>query len=372
MKKLLISAAVTFLLVFSCNFVTSSADHNDSDCTTLVASDAARSFLRSRIMQPGDILACDAVEHLGLGGGDFRGNDVQFFVPALLRMRALKTLDLSHMSLDPESIKALAPVFTKLSGLQRLSLNGNPVGQSGAATLTNSVSSSSMEWLQLEHTGIGAEGFKLLLPLLQRQSSSLTWLSVENCGLGPDGATAMASIIGSFQHLHELNVARNRLGDSGCAAVLQAMPWGSVRKLWLGGNAITGVALRHIEGKGLVLLDLSFNNLGPSCSTALAAVLQQTRDLRTLLLSGNEHLGDASAAGNILLSTPLPPPHPSVSGAAAWPFFSRHAAVADSFDSLRSLSHVSLAGLRLSQETRGTLVGKRQPLQLLATSLLSF
>ena len=203
----------------------------------------------------------------------------------------------------------------------------------------------------------GAEGFKLLLPLLQRQSSSLTWLSVENCGLGPDGATAMASIIGSFQHLHELNVARNRLGDSGCAAVLQAMPWGSVRKLWLGGNAITGVALRHIEGKGLVLLDLSFNNLGPSCSTALAAVLQQTRDLRTLLLSGNEHLGDASAAGNHVLP---------------WPFFSRHAAVGDSFDSLRSLSHVSLAGLRLSQETRGTLVGKRQPLPLLATSLLSF
>jgi hypothetical protein len=117
MKKLLISAVVTFLLVVSSNFVTCSADHNDPepDCTTLVASDAARSFLRSRIMQPGDILACDAVEHLGLGGGDFRGNDVQFFVPALLRMRALKTLDLSHMSLDPESIKALAPVFTKLS-----------------------------------------------------------------------------------------------------------------------------------------------------------------------------------------------------------------------------------------------------------------
>jgi hypothetical protein len=241
MKKLLISAAVTFLLVFSCNFVTSSADHNDSDCTTLVASDAARTFLRSRIMQPGDTLACDAVEHLGLGVGDFRGNDVQFFVPALLRMRALKTLDLSHMSLDSESIKALAPVFTKLSGLQRLSLNGNPVGQSGAATLADSVSSSSMQWLQLEHTGIGAEGFKLLLPLLQRQSSSLTWLSVENCGLGPDGATAMASIIGRFQHLHELNVARNRLGDSGLmqdalqfsrrcrGAVCESSGWGGMR-----------------------------------------------------------------------------------------------------------------------------------------------
>jgi hypothetical protein len=98
-----------------------------------------------------------------------------------------------------------------------------------------------MEWLQLEHTGIGAEGFKLLLPLLQRQSSSLTWLSVENCGLGPDGATAMASIIDSFQHLHELNVARNRLGDSGLmqdalqfsrrcrGAVCESSGWGGMR-----------------------------------------------------------------------------------------------------------------------------------------------
>lgn len=336
------AAVVACMLIMSCTLATSSSDANDSDCASLVDSEAARAFLRSRAMQPsGDVFACDAVEHLGLGGGEFNGNDVQLFVPALLRMSALKTLDVSHMSLTSESLDALAPVLTKLNGLQRLSLNGNMIGQSGAATLAMSITSSSMEWLQLEHTKIGAEGLKLLLPLLKRQNSSLTWFSVENCGIGPDGAADIASVIGSFQHLHELNLARNQLGDSGCTAVLDAMPWHSVRKLWLGGNGITGAALRHVKVNSLALLDLSSNNLGPTCSTAFAETILQSPNLHTLLISGNEHFGDAGAAGAAPQSEEL-----------RCFTFSRHSAIADSFDSLRSLSHVTLADLRLSQETR--------------------
>jgi Ran GTPase-activating protein (RanGAP) involved in mRNA processing and transport len=297
------AAAAACLLVCFCSFVTSSTDADESDCASLVTGEAARAFLRKRAMQPsGELFACEAVEHLGLGGGEFKGNDVRLFVPALLRMRALKTLDVSHMSLDSESIVALAPVLEKLSGLQRLSLNGNSIGKSGAAVLANSVSSSSMEWLQLEHADVGAEGLKLLLPLLRRQSSTLTWLSVENCGIGPDGANALAGVVGGFQHLHELNIARNKLGDSGCAEILDAMPWHSLRKLWLGGNAVSSAALPHIKSNNLVLLDLSSNNLTPSCSTALAATIHLSPDLHTLMLSDNVNFGDAGAAG----ATPCP------------------------------------------------------------------
>ncbi len=288
------------MLIFSCTCVSSSADPNDSDCASFVANETARAFLRSRAMQPsGDAFPCETVEHIGLGGGPFVGSDVQLFVPALLRMRALKTLDVSHMSLDSESLSYLAPVFTELNGLQRLSLNGNSIGQSGAAILAESITSNSIEWLQLEHSGIGADGLKLLLPMLQRQSSSLTWLSLEHCGVGPDGAEAIASVIGGFQHLHELNIARNRLGDKGCADVLDAMPWHSVRKLWLGGNAITSAALRHFKGNDLVLLDLSFNNLAPSCSAAVSDTIHQSPNLHTLILSHNVNFGDTGATGAI-------------------------------------------------------------------------
>jgi Ran GTPase-activating protein (RanGAP) involved in mRNA processing and transport len=133
-------------------------------------------------MQPGDVFSCDAIEHLGLGGGVFLGKDVELFVPALLRMRALKTLDLSHMSLTVDNLRALAPVFTKLHGLQRLSFNGNYIGYDGAAVLADSITSDRIEWLLLEHSQIGSEGFKLLAPLLQRQNSTLTWLNLEDCG----------------------------------------------------------------------------------------------------------------------------------------------------------------------------------------------
>lgn len=326
-------ATAALLCILLCARTTlSSLPNNDSDCGALVTDKAARAFLQERAMQPGSVLACEAVEHLGLGGGAFKGGDVQLFVPALLRMHALRTLDLSHMSIDSDDLQALAPVFTELSGLQRLSLNGNPIGQSGAAILATSITSSSIEWLQLEHTQIGAEGLTLLKPLLMRQSSTLTWLNLENCDLGPEGAVSLAGVIGSFQQLHELNIARNRVGDSGCGELLGAMQWGEVRKLWLGSNALTGAALHHMQtqGENLQLLDLTANALSPNCSDALVGALKRMPNLRTLLLGGNLQLSDAGAT-----------------------------AVASLFKSLPSLSHAALDGLHLSQEAHAAMAGKQ-------------
>ena len=323
------AAALLCLLLCACTSVYSSQSSFDVDCLSLVPTEAARVFLRSRAMQPGDMFSCDAIEHLGLGGGVFLGKDVELFVPALLRMRALKTLDLSHMSLAVENLRALAPVFTKLHGLQRLSFNGNYIGRDGAAVLADSITSDSIEWLLLEHSQIGSEGFKLLAPLLQRQNSTLTWLNLENCGLGPEGAAAVANIIGSFKQLHELNIAINGLGDRGCSAVVAALPWSTVRKLWLGSNALTAAALQHVQGQHLQLLDVSNNNLGPACSQTLATALLQMPHLRTLVLSGNERLSDSGVA-----------------------------AITASFRYLGSLSHVSMQGLYLSDNEHSAVTGK--------------
>jgi Ran GTPase-activating protein (RanGAP) involved in mRNA processing and transport len=313
----------------------STAPADDSDCALHITDETARDFFRSRAMMPVSTFDCDAVEHLGLGGGKFAGKDVRFFVPALLRMRALKTLDLSHMTLDADDMKTLAPVFTKLHALQRLSLNGNAIGLSGAAELASSVSSSSLEWLQLEHTGIGAEGLNMLTRLILRQNRTLTWLSLENCQLGTRGAAVVAAVIGELKQLHELNIARNGLGDSGCSEILAALSWNSVRKLWLGSNALTSTALQHFRGQHMQLLDLSANAFSTDCSAPLAAALHQMPALRILQLNGNDMLGDAGAE-----------------------------AVAAVFDALPSLSNVHMVGLRLSEPTRHKVDGKRRLLLL--------
>ena len=322
------------MLLCVCSSVSSSehpgpVSDGANDCLSFVKSESARNFLRSRAMQPNGVFACEAVEHLGLGGGgDFTGKHVHLLAPALLRMRELKTLDLSHMSLDSHDLQSLAPVLTKLRGLQRLSLNGNSLGPRGAEVLVNSVTSSGIEWLQLEHTALGAEGLKVLLPLLLRQNSTLTWLSLENCNLGPQGAAVLARVVGALTQLHELNVARNSIGDAGCNAILAAVPWNSTRKLWLGSNALTGASLEHFQGWSMQLLQLSDNALAPNCSATLAATLLQMPELRTLLLNGNVLLGDAGAA-----------------------------AVAAVFDSLPALSHVDMVGMHLSKHTRDAVSG---------------
>ena len=323
------------ILLCVCSSVTSSespVSDGANDCLSFVENEGARNFLRSRAMQPDDVFACEAVEHLGLGGGgDFTGKQVHLVAPALLRMRELKTLDLSHMSLDSHDLQSLAPVLTTLRGLQRLSLNGNSLGPRGAEVLVNSVTSTRMEWLQLEHTALGADGLKILLHLLLRQNSTLTWLSLENCNLGAQGAAVLAGAVGAFTRLHELNIARNSIGDVGCNAILAAAPWNSMRKLWLGGNALTCAALEHFQGRSIQLLQLSDNALAPNCSATLAAALLQMPELRTLHLNGNVLLGDSGAA-----------------------------AVAAVFDSLRSLSHVAMVGWHLSQHTREAVSGAHQ------------
>jgi Ran GTPase-activating protein (RanGAP) involved in mRNA processing and transport len=341
MKRSLASVATAALAVLCFLFCNStpvssnaSADE-DADCSAIIASDEARTFLRSRAMQNRAVLICEEIEHLNLGGGEFRGRELEVLVPSLLRMRALKTLDLSHMSIGPDEVNALAPVFATLNNLQRLSFNGNPIGRSGAALLANSISSNSIEWLQLEHADIGPEGLVLLKPLLLRQNSTLTWLNLENCGLGPQGAASVAEVIGSFQQLHELNIARNDVGDSGGSALLAQLPWHTLRKLWLGSNALTGASLQHIQGRSIQLLDLSANSLAPNCSRALAAVLYRMRDLHTLLLGGNSQLADEGVL-----------------------------VVADSFDSLPSLSYVALDGLYLSQEASKFVTGKMLQLKI--------
>jgi hypothetical protein len=66
------------------------------------------------------------------------------------------------------------------------------------------------------------------------------------------------------KQLHELNTARNSLGDSGGSAILSASPWNSLRKLWLGSNALTCASLEHLRGSSIQLLDLSFKALTPT------------------------------------------------------------------------------------------------------------
>jgi hypothetical protein len=148
----------------------------------------------------------------------------------------------------------------------------------------------------------------------------------------------VAGIVGSFKQLHELNIAINGLGDRGCSAVIAAMPWSSVRKLWLGSNALTAAALQHVQGQHLQLLDVSNNNLGPACGQTLAAALLQMPNLRTLVLSGNERLGDSGVA---VIST--------------------------SFGYLGSLSHVSMQGLNLSDNEHSAVTGKLRLLAVLSS-----
>ncbi|XP_073780121.1 NACHT, LRR and PYD domains-containing protein 3 isoform X3 [Danio rerio] len=110
--------------------------------------------------------------------------------------------------------------------------------------------------------------FKKLLPVIRECRS----VQLYNCGLTGEGCAALASaLISNPEHLTDLNLSRNNLGDSVTllSAVLED-PHCKLEKLWLSdcgltdeGCAALASALRS-NPEHLTELDLSWNNLSKS------------------------------------------------------------------------------------------------------------
>ncbi|XP_073780120.1 NACHT, LRR and PYD domains-containing protein 3 isoform X2 [Danio rerio] len=164
--------------------------------------------------------------------------------------------------------------------------------------------------------------FKKLLPVIRECRS----VQLYNCGLTGEGCAALASaLISNPEHLTDLNLSRNNLGDSVTllSAVLED-PHCKLEKLWLyycgltdEGCAALASALRS-NPEHLRDLDLSWNKLGDSV-TLLSAVLEDPRckleklelyncgltdegcaALASALRSNPEHLRDLNLSGNKL------------------------------------------------------------------------
>ncbi|XP_021322155.1 NACHT, LRR and PYD domains-containing protein 3 isoform X1 [Danio rerio] len=119
--------------------------------------------------------------------------------------------------------------------------------------------------------------FKKLLPVIRECRS----VQLYNCGLTGEGCAALASaLISNPEHLTDLNLSRNNLGDSVTllSAVLED-PHCKLEKLWLSYCGVTDegcaalVSALRSNPEHLRELNLSGNNLGDSV-TLLSAVLE--------------------------------------------------------------------------------------------------
>jgi Ran GTPase-activating protein (RanGAP) involved in mRNA processing and transport len=187
----------------------------------------------------------------------------------------------------------------------------NHVGTKGAEAISRLLRSSKclLSVLNLSAAGLGPEGTELIAaalscppnqnqmtgeamtPLLLPVPSCLTSLILDSNALGMRGAAALASAL-PLSPLETLSVARNQMGDGGCAALLEMIPSClALRSLNISQNNLTGDGLLqlHLLLKGnssLQHLNVSKNELGLSGVRAIAMALATAAGLETVDMMG--------------------------------------------------------------------------------------
>ncbi len=117
----------------------------------------------------------------------------------------LRGLDLSHCELDREMTNYLASVLPKLKSLQCLDIRGNPIGSGGLVKLLHSLTSLSLDTLNLINVGLGCSDISALSPLLS-ETSSLRCLSIGDEGLSNDCLSVLIPTTLTCCSLHSLHL----------------------------------------------------------------------------------------------------------------------------------------------------------------------
>ena len=218
------------------------------------------------------------------GFNDLTYKSIQSFVnipPHILRN--MRELWLSFNKLDGSACDLLAKAIPSMSRLQKLRLDGNPIGSGGAVEVIKALCGSGVKKLWLYNTGIREPDCEALCELL-KSSHSLQDLYIHRNNLSSE---SVASIITGLSHNSSLttliisNSHFSKTNVDSLASILKDHSKCTLTELWLQDC--------HISSEGAV---------------ELAAALCKNTTLEHLNLSDNpigEHVEGVTAVANMLV-----------------------------------------------------------------------
>ncbi|XP_035691445.1 NLR family CARD domain-containing protein 4-like [Branchiostoma floridae] len=204
---------------------------------------------------------------LKLSGQFDSPNETARLVSVLKNVPGLRALDLSHTDLTPSSLQPLVQGFNHMSLLEELNLSCNPgLGDAGMAVLQ--VGLSSVPHLAVLRLGGLALGVSM-------------------------SAVGMSSLAPYMRHLlglTELDINKNKIGDTGLESLTTVLPiFTAMQVLLLRSISISPTGMRTLvpalcQLTKLIQLDISENDIGDPGLECLAAILHHLTAMKVLVL----------------------------------------------------------------------------------------
>ena len=230
----------------------------------------------------------------------------------------LETLVLSSNELDSESCAVLANLIPHVPHLKGLNLSKNQIiGQGGAVPLITSLAAdNSLEWLDVNNTGIGVEDCRALSELLSSSTSlkelniggndlppeaveliiselhhntSLKWLYMKDSHFSHQNTISLASVLKINHTLVELNLTSCDIDSDGACQLASALCTNDTLQNFnlednpIGVEGATAFAEMLLKNKSLKKLNLQDDSIGEEGTLKLIDSLTHNTTVKRLL-----------------------------------------------------------------------------------------
>ncbi|XP_038644565.1 NACHT, LRR and PYD domains-containing protein 3-like [Scyliorhinus canicula] len=244
---------------------------------------------------------CDKIKHLDLSFCNLQCEGLQRLGPHLHKCQVLR---LGGNKLGDSGMKLLSVSLRNPEcKIQELHLESNTLTDSSAKELASALSTNrSLTFVNLGSNKLRDSGMKPLFAALTNPDCKIQKLDLYSNALSKSCVEDLTSALSTNRSLTDLNLALNKLEDSGVKLLSAALrnPDCKVKKLQLNSTALTASCAKDLASalninQSLTDLDLGSNNLGDSGVKLLSVALRNPDcKIQTLRLSDND-LSDSCA-----------------------------------------------------------------------------
>ncbi|XP_072894319.1 NACHT, LRR and PYD domains-containing protein 3-like [Hemitrygon akajei] len=240
---------------------------------------------------------CDTIKHLDLEFCHIQCEGIQRLGPGLHKCQELR---LGENDLGDSGVKLVSAALRKPEcKIQKLRLWDVGLTDSGAKDLASALSTNpSLTELDLGKNKLGDSGVNLVFAALRNSECKIQKLGLRDVGLTDSGAEDFASALSRNPSLTELDLRYNKLGDSGVklvSAALRSLEC-KIQKLWLDNVGLTDSGAEDLvsalsTNPSLTWLDLTFNSLTDRSVPALCRLILTLPSLERIWLVENRFSG---------------------------------------------------------------------------------